>query len=451
MQKIHAKQALLPTGWVNDLTITVDQGRIVAVDPMVDGCAGAHDMILPAVMNLHSHGFQRAMSGLTETRGAGDHDSFWTWRAWMYQFLDQMTPDHLQAVTAMAYVDMIEAGFSAVAEFHYLHNDIGGTPYLDQTELSRRVLAAATDVGMGLTLLPVLYQYAGCDGSALQGGQKRFGMDIDRYANLVQSLGPVMDQAPADYGLGIAPHSLRAVSPSGVTQAVELAGHLPIHMHIAEQQAEVDQTMAHLGARPVDWILGHAPVSAQWCFIHCTHMTPAETHRLAATGAVAGLCPVTEANLGDGIFNGVMFDLAGGRVGVGTDSNVSISLTDELRQLEYSQRLAQGRRAVFAQPDQSTGRRLWDQAAASGAQAGGRASGAIRIGDWADIMAVDLDNPDILNRRGDAALDSLIFGTNRRNYITDVWSAGRHVVKQGRHIHRDRIETQFMRVMSELE
>lgn len=451
MQKIHAKQALLPSGWASDVAITVDHGRIVAIDRDPQGGQMAYDMVLPAVTNLHSHAFQRAMSGLTERRVADEGDSFWTWRSWMYQFLDQMSPDQLRAITAMAYVEMLEAGFAAVVEFHYVHNDVGGHPYADRAELSAQVIQAAQDTGLGLTLAPVFYRYPGCDRGALQGGQRRFGLDIDGYADLVQRVADLIGSAPADFQSAVAPHSLRAVDPHGLARVIELAGTRPIHMHIAEQQAEVAQVLAHYGARPVEWLLHHAPVDNRWCLIHCTQMTASETQNLAATGAIAGLCPVTEANLGDGIFNGVLFDQSGGRVGIGTDSNVSISVIDELRQLEYTQRLAHHQRAVYARGTVSSGRHLLEQAAQAGADAAARDSGALRPGHWADFCAVQLDNPVLLNRRGDRAIDSLIFGTEGAKYITDVWSAGRHVVKQGRHIHRDRIETAFKQVMSELE
>lgn len=451
MQIIHADQCLMPDGWRRDVQVDIGaDGRIAGVGAQIGQATSRVDLLLPAPLNLHSHAFQRAMAGLTEARGPDPSDSFWTWRRLMYAFLDQLSPDHVEAIAALVYMEMLEAGFGAVAEFHYLHHDVGGTPYARLAELSDRIIAAAIKAGIGLTLLPVQYQYGGCDRRALQGGQRRFGNDPDRFLTLHAQAMAALATGPKDYAGGVAPHSLRAVDPAGLRTLLDTATSGPIHMHLAEQVAEVDEVLAHLGARPVDWLLANHDVDARWCLIHCTQMTEAETDALAATGAVAGLCPLTEANLGDGIFNGTRFLGQGGRVGIGSDSNIQISLFEELKSLEYSQRLRDRSRATLASRDRSTGRVLFDAAGAGGAQAGGRHSGKIAPGYWADLIAVDIDTQWLCNRQGDALLDSLIFAGGQPS-IRDVWSAGRHVVKEGRHIHRDTIVSDFKRAMRQLE
>jgi formimidoylglutamate deiminase len=368
----------------------------------------------------------------------------------MYRFLDRLTPDHVEAIAAQVFVEMLESGYASVAEFHYLHHDPAGAPYADGAEMAGRIAAAAGTAGIGLTLLPVLYMRGGCDGRPLEGAQRRFGTDIDRFAALHAASRAVIDRAPADFALGIAPHSLRAVDPEALREAVALGAAGPIHIHVAEQTAEVEEVQAHLGARPVDWLLANHGVDSDWCLIHCTHMTPDETRALAATEAVAGLCPITEANLGDGIVNATGFAEAGGRFGVGSDSNVHITLFGELSTLEYSQRLRDGGRAALADADRSTGRVLFEAATLGGTQAAGRPAGALASGQWADIVGFSTDNPWLCGRTGDAALDSLIFTGRGRDAITDVWSAGRHVVRGGRHVARDRVAADFMRAMADL-
>ncbi|MFV2002786.1 MAG: amidohydrolase family protein, partial [Paracoccaceae bacterium] len=268
-------------------------------------------LLLPAPVNLHSHAFQRAMAGLTERRGKDASDSFWTWRRMMFRFLEQLTPDDIEAVTGFVQMEMLEAGFGASVEFHYLHHQADGTPYADIAEISTRGVAAAQCSGIGLTLLPVLYQQGGCDGRALGRGQARFGNDIDRFARLHAGAATALAGLPADCRVGVAPHSLRAVTPDGLKAAAALSPG-PIHMHLAEQQAEVDEVKAAYGQRPTEWLLDNAEVNARWCLIHCTQMQAHETRALAATQAVAGLCPITESSLGDGIFDGKRFLDAGG-------------------------------------------------------------------------------------------------------------------------------------------
>ena len=448
MTILHARTALLPGGWATDVQVQIADGRISAITFGKKPAGQIMDCLLPAPANLHSHTFQRAMAGMTEQRGL-DSDSFWTWRSLMYRFLDRLTPDDVQAIAAMVMMEMAEAGYGAVAEFHYLHHAPGGRIYGDLAEMSGRIAAAATQTGLGLTHLPVLYERGGCDGRSLTAGQLRFGNDLDRFAQVWDAALRSLSALPADTVLGVAPHSLRAVSAAGIVMANSLAPLAPIHIHVAEQVAEVAEVLAHTGARPVQWLLENHDLSARWCLIHATQMEPFETERLAATGAIAGLCPITEANLGDGIFDGMRFAAAGGRFGLGSDSNVRISLSEELRSLEYSQRLAGHGRAMLAEATRSTGRVLYQGACEGGALAAGRASGAIAVGMWADLMGLDCSGPDMAASAGDTLLDTFIFAGDDR-MVADVWSAGRHIVTGGRHIARDAVVASYRAVITRL-
>ena len=448
MTILHARTALLPGGWATDVQVQIADGRISAITFGKKPAGQIMDCLLPAPANLHSHTFQRAMAGMTEQRGL-DSDSFWTWRSLMYRFLDRLTPDDVQAIAAMAMMEMAEAGYGAVAEFHYLHHAPGGRIYGDLAEMSGRIAAAAAQTGLGLTHLPVLYERGGCDGRSLTAGQLRFGNDLDRFSRLWDAARHSLAALPADSVLGVAPHSLRAASAEGISRVNSLAPLAPIHIHVAEQVAEVAEVVAHTGARPVQWLLENHDLSARWCLIHATQMEPIETERLAATGAIAGLCPITEANLGDGIFDGMRFAAAGGRFGLGSDSNVRISLSEELRSLEYSQRLAGHGRAMLAEATRSTGRVLYQGACEGGALAAGRASGAIAVGMWADLMGLDCSGPDMAASAGDTLLDTFIFAGDDR-MVADVWSAGRHIVTGGRHIARDAVVASYRAVITRL-
>ena len=445
---LHAKTALLPDGWAHDVTVTLAEGRIASVGVGASPEGQVVDCLLPAMINLHSHSFQRAMAGMTESRFAGQ-DSFWSWRTLMYRFLDRLTPEDVEAIAAMVMLEMAEAGYAAVAEFHYLHHAPGGGIYGDIAEMSTRIAAAAAETGLGLTHLPVLYERGGCDGRALTTGQLRFGNDPDRYERLWQAAAKALKSLPEDTVLGVAPHSLRAATPEGIARLAMLAPDTPIHIHVAEQVAEVDELLSHTGQRPVDWLLAHHDLSSRWCLIHATQMTPVETLAMAASGAVAGLCPITEANLGDGIFDGERYVGAGGHFGVGSDSNVRISLSEELRLLEYSQRLGLKGRAILAEPGRSTGRVLYDCACRGGALAGGRQSGQIAPGSWADLMALDCSGPDLGPSVGDQILDTFIFAGDDR-MVSDLWSAGRHLVHQGRHAKAGAIRARYGAAMARL-
>lgn len=452
MPAIWAKEALTARGWQRDVAVTLDaQGRIADVAagvPHADGQERA-DILLPAPVNVHSHAFQRAMAGMTEARGPDGRDSFWTWRQLMFRFLDRLTPDHVEAIAALVQMEMLEAGYATNAEFHYLHHRPGGAPYDDIAEMSARIAAAAAQTGIGLTLLPVHYRFGGCDGRPLGPGQVRFGTDTEGFARLHEAAGATLRDLPADTRLGVAPHSLRAVAPADLPAIAALAAGGPVHMHLAEQVAEVEEVHAAWGARPVEWLLRNIEVDGRWCLIHCTQMQPDETARLAHSGAVAGLCPITESNLGDGIFDGVRWMGEGGRIAIGSDSNIRIALAEELRTLEYSQRLRDRSRAALATGTQSTGRRLFEAAVAGGARAAGRGDGAIAAGNWADLLALDGGAVDLAGRGGDAILDAFVFAGDGR-MVSAVWSAGRAVVREGRHVRRDEIRGRYLRAMADL-
>lgn len=451
MTMLWAERALLPDGWADRVRVDIaPDGRIARVHAGTDPQGQRIGLLLPAMTNLHSHAFQRAMAGLSERRGPQARDTFWTWRQIMFQFLDHLTPDDVETIAALVQMEMLEAGYATNVEFHYLHHRPGGAPYDNPAEMSERIAAAAARTGIGLTLLPVHYQFGGCDGRPLGAGQVRFGTDPDGFVRMLDAAEGALSHLPPDAGIGVAPHSLRAVSPESLRLCATLRPGRPLHMHLAEQIPEIDEIRAAYGRRPVEWLLENAAPDRRWTLIHLTHMTPDETRHLAATGAVAGLCPITEASLGDGIFNGTLWRRAGGRLGFGSDSNIRISLAEELRGLEYSQRLRDTARAILAEPDRSTGRVLYDAGLDGGATAAGRDTGAIRDGLWADLCAVDLDTPVMAGRQGDQMLDSLIFAGGD-GLIRDVWAAGRHVVRNGRHLDRGRIVAEYRACVTSLQ
>jgi formiminoglutamate deiminase len=460
-QSILAAEALLPEGWVSNLRIEWREGRIARLERGASPRDGDErvGVLLPGMPNLHSHAFQRGMAGLTEYGSSGNGssgkggpaaDNFWSWRSLMYRFVGRMTPDDFEAVAAWAFIEMLEGGFTRVGEFHYVHHDTDGRPYADPAELTTRVVAAAERAGIALTLLPVFYAQSGFGGAPADEGQRRFVHDVPAFARLLEASRRLVARLP-DSILGIAPHSLRAVTPEQLAQLLPLSGRGPVHMHAAEQTGEVEQCLAWSGARPVQWLLDHAPVDEHWCLVHSTHLDDAEIPGLARTGAVAGLCPVTEANLGDGIFPAVKFLAAGGRFGIGTDSNVSIAVADELRQLEYSQRLRDRTRNLVAGDASSTGRTLFEGAMTGGSQALGiaRAQAGLVEGAPADFFSLNGQSPLFAERAGDALLDSFVFA-GARDAIDGVWRAGRKLVSSGRHHARGEAERSWRATLARL-
>jgi len=439
-----ADRALLPDGWHKNVLLEWDSSGCltkVSADNTAGDTERTAGIVVPGMPNLHSHAFQRAMSGLTEYR-ANPTDSFWSWRTLMYGFAQKLTPPVLKAVALQLYTEMLKAGYTSVCEFHYLHHDVGGTPYANKGETSICLIEAAEEAGIGLTLLPVMYQYGGFGAKPTNPDQARFINSPDWILALLQGL---QSAHPQHAGLryGVAPHSLRAVSPDSLNTLLsglkQFDNQAPVHIHIAEQTREVEDSIAFCGARPVEWLLDNMPVDYRWCLVHATHMTAAETLALAESGAIAGICPTTEANLGDGIFNGVQYARDKGRWGIGSDSHVSISLREELRLYEYSQRLLHRQRNVLIDDGgSSVGAYLYRQALAGGACASGRPIAGLIAGQRADMLVLDMQHPDMIGKHGDAILDSLIFANHGSSPIQDVMSGGKWVVREGRHVNEEK-------------
>jgi formimidoylglutamate deiminase len=448
---LHCQKVLLADGWRDGVCLHTDaSGTITRVrpGPAPAGAERIAGAVVPGMPNLHSHGFQHLIAGLTGGQGQAA-DSFWGWRDAMYRLAAGITPQQFEACLAWVYLQMLQAGFTSCAEFHYLHHQPDGTPYQDPAEMSARVIAAGVAAGMPLTLLPVLYCRAGFGADAVEPHQRRYQHDVDAYLNLLDRCQALVDGA-RNCGLGVAPHSLRAVDPVALARVMDAAPtQWRKHIHIAEQPAEVEACLAQLGARPVDWLLDHQAVDDSWCLVHATHMLEAERERAAASGAVAGLCPSTEADLGDGMFEAAGWVQAGGRFGIGSDSNVRISVTEELRQLEYTERLRKGRRNVLAGASASCGRFLYAQAAASGGQALGQPVGRLAPGYRADMVELDTGHPLLAGRDGDVLLDTWIFAGGQ-DMIRSVWVAGARVIENGQHPAQALLEAGFRKAMAEL-
>ncbi|PQM26278.1 formimidoylglutamate deiminase [Sphingopyxis lindanitolerans] len=447
---LWCEQAWLPDGWCGHVRLTLEQGRISGIETGIDAAPGdeRHAIFLPGLPNLHSHAFQRGMAGLAERAGTGA-DSFWTWREAMYHFVDRLDPEGMQAIAALAFAEMLESGFTCVGEFHYLHHGLDGQPYDDIAIMARAIADAADATGIALTLLPVFYAHAGFGGADPAPGQRRFVNDVDRYARLLDAAQGAVAGLDAAV-VGVAPHSLRAATAEELAAVAAMAPGAPVHIHIAEQTAEVDACLAWSGARPVEWLMDHADVDRDWCLVHATHITDAERHAIVQSGAVAGLCPITEANLGDGLFPARDFLAEGGRFGVGSDSNVEIDAAAELRLLEYGQRLAQrGRNLLASGAGQSTGASLYRGALAGGGQALGRPSPGLAVGAAADIVSLNAADPGFAGRTGDAILDSWIFGGGARR-VDCVWRGGVKRVAGGRHVARDAIDARYRTAMATL-
>ena len=447
---IHAKQALLVDGWHENVRLSISDATITAIETRA--AAGPSDtrtdLLLPGLCNVHSHAFQRAMAGLAERRGPMA-DSFWSWREEMYRFALTMDPDDVEAVAAQLYIEMLEAGFTRVGEFHYLHHDKDGSAYASLAEMAERIAAASEASGMSLIMLPVLYARGGFGGQPAINAQRRFLNTPERYEKLWQQTASIIGRLPGGQ-VGVAPHSLRSVTPDELRFAIEVAGDRPIHIHIAEQMKEVEDCIAWSGARPVEWLMGNAPVDERWCLIHATHMTPQETLSVATSGAVAGLCPLTEANLGDGIFSAEPYMIAAGRLGIGSDSNIEISAAGELKMLEYSQRLSTRQRNVFASSaGQSTGRSLFDAALNGGHQALAAGPAGLAVGHIADMVSLKPAWSSAGVLTPDRILDAWIFAPGSVA-IDKVWARGTLQVEDGWHRDRETISARFDRTMAKL-
>jgi formiminoglutamate deiminase len=449
MSVLHAERALTPAGWRSDVRVSIAGRLIAAVETGAAPEAGdeRHKIMIPAAANLHSHAFQRAMAGLAEVRGP-EVDTFWTWRETMYRLALAMSPEDVEAVAAQLYVEMLESGFASVAEFHYLHHAPDGSPYRSPAEMAGRIIDAARRVGIGLTLLPVFYAHSTFGGAPPKPEQRRFINDSRSFARLFEDCRRMVDGSLGET-IGLAPHSLRAVTPNELVEIEALAPGGPIHIHAAEQIREVEDCVAWSGVRPVRWLLDNASVDHRWCLVHATHMDAGETSDLAASSAVAGLCPVTEANLGDGIFNAARFIHVGGRYGVGSDSNVSIGVAGELRQFEYAQRLKERARNVCAPSGASCGRAMLEAIWGGGAQALARPCGRLAAGASADILTLRDEHPTLAGKTDDEILDAWIFAVGD-GLVDCVWSGGRKVVEGGRHAMRDEVAGRFAVTMRSL-
>ncbi len=450
MTAVWFETALLQSGWAAGVRITHRDGLITGVETRVAAAPGddRHAIGLPGLGNLHSHAFQRGMAGLAETRDAAG-DDFWTWREVMYRFVERLTPRDVTAIAAQAYAEMLESGFTRVGEFHYLHHDADGAPFADPAEMATAIAEAAHQTGIGLTLLPVFYAQAGFGGRPTGLAQRRFAHSPEGFAALLTAARRSLSSLP-DAVVGMAPHSLRAVSPRDLAAILPMSNGAPIHIHIAEQRREVEDCLAWSGQRPVEWLLDHAPVDDRWCLVHATHMTEQEARALARSGAVAGLCPITEANLGDGVFPAAMYLAAGGRFGIGSDSNVLIDAAEELRLLEYGQRLTRRSRAIIATADRpSVGGSLFSAARDGASRALGVATGAIAPGAPLDALSLRRDHPAFVGRTGDAVLDGWIFAA-RGGAVDTVWRRGEKVVVAGRHIRDEAIGEAFRQTLQRI-
>ena len=452
MSAFFAERALLPNGWANNVRLEVSaDGLLTHIQANADaqGAERVQGPLLPGMPNLHSHAFQRAMAGLAEVAG-NPNDSFWTWRDLMYRLVGKISPEQLHVIARQLYIEMLKAGYTSVAEFHYVHHDTNGQPYADPAELALRISQAARSAGIGLTLLPVLYSHSGFGGQVPNEGQRRFINSTENYLKLQSRLQPLLAAQPAQQ-LGLCFHSLRAVTPQQIKDVLAASDRqCPVHIHIAEQQKEVDDCLAWSGRRPLQWLYENTEVDQRWCLVHATHANPEEVTLMAKSRAIAGLCLTTEANLGDGIFPAVDFLAQGGRMGIGSDSHVSLSVVEELRWLEYGQRLRDQRRNRLYGADQPmVGRTLYDAALDGGAEAMGQPIGALQVGKRADWLVLDGNDPYLATADGDAILNRWLFAGGDRQ-VRDVLVNGQWVVRDGRHAGEEESNSAFTQVLREL-
>jgi formimidoylglutamate deiminase len=450
--KIFAERILLADGWAKQQIVTIEHGIIKAIESGEQAGAEKVGTVIPGMVNCHSHAFQRAFAGFSE-QGSEGQDSFWTWRNVMYKFLAQLTPENAQVIATQLYIEMVKMGYTRVAEFHYLHHDINGEPYAELATMANAIFAAANDTGIGLTLLPVLYRYSGFGQQAATEGQKRFINDAKQFNQLVTDCFRLSERYE-NTNVGIAPHSLRAVDLVSLTDAVAhvraLDSKAPIHIHIAEQQKEVDDCVAHYGKRPVQWLLDNMQLDEQWCLIHATHINEQERQGIIAAQGIAGICPTTEANLGDGIFPTTEFLAEQGTFAIGSDSHISVNPVEELRWLEYAQRLIKQQRAILASEKQlSVGQNLWQSAALGGAQSTHSNTGELAVGKQADMLVLDDEKLALFAHDEQHLLDSVIFAT-QTCVVKDVMVNGHWVVKAGIHAKEQKAQLAFADMLAKL-
>ena len=452
-KKIFCKDALLPIGWTKDVLIEIDlTGTIISIAPNSKkrNAQMYFDMVIPGMPNVHSHVHQIALAGRTE-RARNSNENFWGWRDMMYQFLKNITPSDLKVFAEYAFLEMLKSGYTSVAEFHYLHHDFYGKPYSNPAEMSLAIIKAANNLGIGLTILPVLYQYSNFGGRTATETQRRFVNNSDGFLRIIDEIIAQQKNYTA-LTIGIAPHSLRAVGAKHLKQVLHsLEGkNLPTHIHIAEQKKEVEDCISYYGQSPIEWLFDKFEVDQSWCLIHATHINKPEIQIISQSNAIVGICPITEANLGDGIFKSFEFSKVNGKFGIGSDSNITINPFDELRILEYGQRLKLKKRNLLSGSSyMSTGRNLYEMAAQNGGIAIGRNVGKIAINYKADLIVINTNIPSLIAKRQDTVLDSLVFSENK-NAITDVFVNGVHVIKNGFHRDQNRIIQSYKMVMTKL-
>jgi formimidoylglutamate deiminase len=452
MPVFFAARALLAQGWSHNVRLVVDQQGIITQVETEASPAGAVQLAgpaLPSMPNLHSHAFQRAMAGLTEVV-SGSSDSFWTWREVMYRMVRRLTPDQVRIIARQLYIEMLKGGYTQVAEFHYLHHDPAGRPYDHPAEMALQISLAAQESGIGLTLLPTLYSYSGFGALPAQDGQRRFIQQTDGY--LVQQQLLLKHMAGVErQNLGLCFHSLRAVDQQQIAEVLQAsAAWLPVHIHVAEQEKEVADCVHWSGLRPVQWLLDHFAVDRRWCLIHATHLDGAEIASLASSGAVAGLCPTTEANLGDGIFAATDYLSHNGRWGIGSDSHVSLNVVEELRWLEYGQRLRDRRRNRITDAARTAvGDKLYLDALQGGAQACGVPLGQLAPGYRADWLVLDERDPYIQTAADATLLNRWLFAGGPHQ-IRAVYVAGQLLINEGHHPLEQQSAQAFASVLRDL-
>ncbi|NVK24981.1 MAG: formimidoylglutamate deiminase [Gammaproteobacteria bacterium] len=453
MKKIYATDILLANGWARNKTLTIKNGVISNIeDGLQNGAETMFGAVIPAMVNCHSHAFQRAFAGFSE-HSSGTNDSFWTWRNTMYSFLKQLTCDDAEVIATQLYIEMLKMGYSRVAEFHYLHHDIDGEFHETPSQMATSIFSAAQNTGIGLTILPVLYSYSGFGAQTPNAGQARFIHNVEQFNQLVTDCFDLSKKVK-NSNVGIAPHSLRAVDKQGLKQAVAhvraLDNNAPIHIHIAEQQKEVEDCLAHYGQRPVEWLLDNIDVDQHWCLVHATHINEQERQGISKANAVAGICPTTEANLGDGIFPTQEFLAEGGVLAIGSDSHISVNPIEELRLLEYAQRLIKQQRAVLSNKQTpSTGLNLWQQAAKGGAQATSSNLGELAVGKQADLLVLNPEVTRLFANAQEYLLDSVIFAS-QTTPIKDVMVNGQWQVINGTHTLEQKAAADFVDLLKRL-
>lgn len=448
MNSIWTKYALLPSGWAQNTRISFENGSISKIE--IGVAIGPNDetanCVIPGMGNVHSHAFQRGMAGLAEQRSSTKSDNFWSWREVMYHFLDRLSPDDVRIIAQMAYMEMLEGGFTQVGEFHYLHHDTNGEKYANIAQMAEEIVTASDETGINLTLLPVFYAHSDFGGKAPNHGQRRFINNLDDYFELFAKC---QNLIKGSNRMGIAPHSLRAVTKDELSALVEFWPKGPVHIHASEQTKEVEDCIGFFKKRPIEWLLDNFEINQNWCFIHSTHINEIETARLAKSGAIVGLCPLTEANLGDGIFPALEYLDHGGRFGIGTDSNILIDAARELCALEYGVRLSKRQRNVLASVEYSSvGRNLFEKAIQGGAQALDHKA-EIKIGNHATFVSLNALDCEINDKNPDLFLDKWIFAS-RESCIDCVWVNGNKLVSKGQHTKRDKIKARYQSTLSSI-